>query len=88
MSSISVPSQESELVNFMVKQEGERRSSVRRCLCVAAARLNSALCFPAKREDWKAAKLTVSDIFSPVLLVMMSQLNLLFFLIVGTQACL
>lgn len=27
MSSISVPSQESELVHFMVKQEGERRSS-------------------------------------------------------------
>lgn len=39
MSSISVPSQESELVNFMVKQEGERRSSVCRCLCVAAAQL-------------------------------------------------
>lgn len=64
MSSICMPSQESELSDFMVTQEGEAGS-------LSTPRDNSLHFFlimfwsfpAAKHEDWKAAKLSVRNIF-------------------------
>lgn len=69
MCNISVPSKESELVNFLVRQEGEPCCRLSLCVCVCVSpQFETCVCvfFSAKREDWKAAKLSVSAPFCPL----------------------
>ena len=67
MSNISVPSKESELTNFMVKQEGGMSCLRLFLLCWTVTvwvfffvNKCDVIFFSAKHEDWKAAKLIVS----------------------------
>lgn len=61
LTNITVPSQGSEIANFLVKQEGESHfcASVLYS-CVHFNTLTPMSTFSAKHEDWKVSKLKVS----------------------------
>lgn len=75
MANISMPSQESQIASFMVKQEGEWSHQIIRILSATWCQRivwRKSVFFPAKHVDWKAAKLKVSHIFPLLLLLLLS----------------